>query len=166
MSNLSVDLKEIWNQLFDAVICEKKEWDVIHQRNILSSQDILVSEKIIGSIVEKTHTKTIEENIALFDRFLGSLKKLNPNIAITTVLLPRFYKMEIISKPFMEKWKEHFYEIIESMKEKYGIKFVDLKSCQKISENPCFYFDPCHLNFVGSMAFTPLMNDYLEHPDK
>lgn len=157
--------QNVWNMIFDPCFTSADYRDYSNwARQIKHIEDNvdLTARKFIGSNVEKHFNDTIEENIAVFEQTLKEIYLFNPHIKIYITLIPRFISMEKVSVPFLKGWREEYYKIINRLEEKYPIKLLDFKGENAISQNKFFYFDSCHLNAVGGIAFTSLLNTKIE----
>lgn len=129
--------------------------------NIISADAPLPARKFCSDILIKRFEDTIQENKVIFENFLIKLKKINPEMRIICILIPRFWTMELALKSILQPWKKEFEETMCSMKNKYGLEYYDFKSMTEISENRYFYNDVNHLNDVGAIAFTSMLNNKL-----
>lgn len=86
-----------------------------------------------------------------------------PKAQIIFTMLPRYITMEQVSEVFMSEWKKELYDFIFKLQEKYHILFWDMKTDKSISGNPYFYKDICHLNTVGGICMTSMLNEYIRY---
>ncbi len=129
--------------------------------NTISFDEPLPARKFVSDLVQRRFEDTIKENINTFEKLLKLLKRIKPGIRIICILMPRFYTMELAMQGIMKEWKSEFESIIFQMQELYGIEYLNFKDCKDISNNPHFYKDVNHLNDIGAVAFTSLLNNIL-----
>lgn len=109
------------------------------------------------------YDKTIEENKIHFEKTLKLLYKINPNIKIYAVMIPRYETVEESHKTKYAHWKAEFEEFIYYLKNKYNFKYLNFKECKEISSNNEYYQDVAHLNYNGATAFTTLLDSYIDY---
>jgi len=107
------------------------------------------------------NTETVKENKESLHRLVRQIRSLGNNIKITFMLLPRYYMVEEYHKKLLVEHKQIFDEIIRQFLAEYDIQFIDCKECTKISRNNHFFSDPAHLNSVGAVAFTTMLNNII-----
>ncbi|MBB6714149.1 SGNH/GDSL hydrolase family protein [Clostridium gasigenes] len=107
--------------------------------------------------------KTIEENKIYFEKTLKNLYKINPNMKIYAVLIPRYETVEKVHKIKYKLWKVEYEEFIYRMKNKYNFKYLDFKDCKEINTHNEYYQDVAHLNYEGATAFTTLLDSYIDY---
>ena len=134
---------------------------VNHRWKGISPDTPLETNKFLGKVVLNRYDKTIEENIAIMNEFLGKIKEDYPNAKIILTLIPRFVTMEKALELHMSEWKKEFESIINTLTTKYGAEFINFKNEVSISGNHRFYNDICHLNTIGGRCLTSLLNQYL-----
>ena len=106
--------------------------------------------------------KTIEENKIHFENTLKILYKLNSNIKIYAVIIPRYETVEEAHVTKYAHWKKEYEEFIYSLKDKYKFKYLNFKDCKEITSNNEYFQDVAHLNYNGATAFTKILNKYID----
>lgn len=91
------------------------------------------------------------------------LNKINKNIKIYLILIPRYYKVEQQHYILLKDFREEFNTIIAHFKESYNFHYWDMKNLEEISKNRWFYHDTAHLNYYGGLAFTSFLNDRMKN---
>lgn len=115
------------------------------------------------SIVEKIYHETIQENIEHFYTFLELAYRINPNIKLYFLLLPRYYHAQQKGNalyPQYAQWKEMFYTILNEANKQYPFTLLDLKN-HEISKERLYYYDVSHFNYYGAVAFSRLVNSLI-----
>ncbi|MGG7177906.1 SGNH/GDSL hydrolase family protein [Clostridium paraputrificum] len=107
--------------------------------------------------------RTIEENKVYFEKTLKNLYKINPNVKIYAVLIPRYETVEKVHKTKYAHWKLEYEEFIYRMKEKYNFEYLDFKNCKEITTHHEYYQDVAHLNYDGATAFTTILDTYIDY---
>lgn len=157
---------ELWFDIFEDVH-EKNNYkdytvsDFINNRNNIVTEKDVESYKADTSIVINRYEDTIEENIEIFYQILETAKKINPSINITCLLLPRYIKAQAKADVLYAPWKQEFYRIIDSAKEKYDFNFIDLKDIELASQSSCFH-DVSHLNYAGAIVFSNYLSKLIQ----
>lgn len=128
---------------------------------INKSDDNYLKPMYMPAIAKKHFPETIKENINIFKELLEFLYSINSEIKIYAILLPRYYTIERIHRVIYQEWKEEFENIIKEFKKIMNFEFINYKEYAPISENNNFYADVSHLNQIGAIAFTSLLNETL-----
>lgn len=112
------------------------------------------------SMVKKDFPETKKENLESFEKILFLLNKINPDIKIKIVLMPRCRCIEKRMEPYDKVLKTEFMENLYQMQRKYPFEIFDLKGLEEISSHREYYYDGEHLNRYGAEQFTKY---FLEH---
>ena len=135
--------------------------NVNDNRKCIMKNEPLLLEKILGSLVQKRFEGTVRENKELLENFIRAIQNFNPKTKIILTLIPRYITMEQVCKLVMGEWKRELYEFISELKKKYRVFFFDMKMDEKISSNNYFYADIGHLNTLGGICLTSILNEYI-----
>lgn len=135
--------------------------DRISFRNRVVTDKDVEEYKVETPIVVKHFSETIEENIQLFIKLIELARTINPDIRISCILLPRYAKAQEKAEYIYSKWREEFYEIIKSVRDKYEFEFIDFKKSE-IANHPEYFYDISHLNYAGAMVFSKILADTLQ----
>lgn len=123
------------------------------------SPDAPIDKELLNSgIVLKKNADTIRENESLLDEMMEKLirwKSGGLNLIFT--LIPRYLSMENAEEELMQDWEKIFWEIVEPVCTKYGVKFWNYKRNREIYANHRFFADISHLNTVGANVLTSLL---------
>lgn len=103
---------------------------IFRQNKILDDYSIstymLPNSLVFSSIQRHIFEPTIQFQVANLDHFCRLLFRLNPDIQIIGVLLPKYYIVEENEKIVNQIWKPHFENIISSFQQKYtNFSFFD-----------------------------------------
>ena len=112
----------------------------------------------------KIYHETIQENIEHFYTFLELAYRINPNIKLYFLLLPRYYHAQQKGNalyPQYAQWKEMFYTILNEANKQYPFTLLDLKN-HEISKERLYYYDVSHFNYYGAVAFSRLVNSLIQ----
>ena len=63
--------------------------------------------------LNKMFDETIKQNIIHFYQLLDLIYRINPNMKLTLLLIPRYYEAQQSTKKLYEPWKAFFYSIIK-----------------------------------------------------
>lgn len=110
----------------------------------------------------KRYPETVEENINVMEELIKLLKQINRNIKIYFVMLPRFGNLEKFHAVIMGKEKEEFENIMSDFLKEDNCYFFNFKQCKEICNNRYFFWDTAHLNYMGAIAFTGLLNNSIK----
>ncbi len=110
--------------------------------------------------LNKMFDETIKQNIIHFYQLLDLIYRINPNMKLTLLLIPRYYEAQQSTKKLYEPWKAFFYSIINNANKEYPFQFLDLKDCEVSRDKLCFQ-DTSHLNYYGAVRFTNLLKSHL-----
>lgn len=91
------------------------------------------------------------------------LKKIQPQIRIFMVLLPKYKAVEDVEKSLNQTWKTFFMNIIGELKKDFAFELLDFKDYEEISAHKENYRDLTHLGFDGASRFTEHLSDLLIH---
>lgn len=144
-------------------VIAKSNTEIYRNRSCIGKNVPLIEEKILGSLVCKRFERTIKENKRLLSEFIKDIKTFYPRAQVIFTLIPRYITMEQVNEVFMAEWKKELYEFVTELKEKYHTLFFDMKTNRSISGNPFFYQDICHLNTVGGISLTSILNEYIRN---
>lgn len=112
-------------------------------------------------IVRNIFQDTINENVKCFKRILELAYKLNENIRVILLMLPRYTRVRERHALEMKPWKERFYGILDEVKRSYPFEMLDFTE-HAISREKKYYHDAAHFNYYGAMEFTKMLNTYLQ----
>lgn len=170
LSDINESELEIWERYFCGAP-EKTGYEGFCGNFDLSKRTKTVSDDEIDSYlyergtVIKKHDDTIRENISCLKAIFDTLVKINPDIKIYSVVIPKYIATEIRDWKHLSKHKVYFNKIIEDLKKEYSFTHLDFKECSDISCHREFYFDAAHLNVYGAQAFTDMLNDIIFDED-
>lgn len=147
-----------WEQLFGDIHNQDgyKNYGVaenIKIRNSIVTDEDVDQYKVDTPIVMKRFEETIQENIKIFDDLLNLAYKINPDIKIFCVLMPRYHKIQEKSQALYSSWKDEFSEIMREFKDKYKFEYLDMKE-DEISLHREYFKDVSHLNYLGAIAYS------------
>ena len=130
--------------------------------NVMTRTNIVSNKQIEGffynrAVLSKLFHDTIKENIAMFRKLLEMLKRINPDIKIYSVMVPRYRETQIRDQRFMENHIDYFNDTINALKEEYGFIHLNFLN-HEIADHRNYYFDAAHLNLFGAEVFTRLLN--------
>lgn len=115
---------------------------------------------VFSSIQRRIFEPTIQFQVANFDHFCRLLCRINPNVKIIGLLLPKYYVVEETEKTVNQIWKPYFESIISSFQQKYAnFSFYDFKGLSEISQNQNYYQDLSHLNRTGARRMTEIISE-------
>lgn len=129
--------------------------------NIITDEDI-ANFALKSSIVQTVHEDTIKENIDIFYRLLETIYKLNPDMKVLLLIIPRYIEIQKKTIDAYCRWKDMFYEQIIEANRQYPFTFLDLND-HEIATKRLYYHDLCHLNHFGAMKLTAYLNELLFH---
>ena len=156
------EIKEQKNNIIDKEIYKLFDKDyrgsMVAELRMKVVQDECVKEKINSHFFrESKHENTLKENVEYFEKTLHFVKKVNPNIRIICMLIPRFNEFEKIIEPFQVESKKYFTDLIEKWIEQYDVEFYNFRDLEMASQRG-YFFDFEHLNYEGAKVFT----EYIE----
>lgn len=161
---------ELLNYLgFNGFFCEDRNSNnkkIFRQNKILDDYSIstymLPNRLVFSSIQRHIFEPTIQFQVANLDHFCRLLFRLNPDIQIIGVLLPKYYIVEENEKNVNQIWKPHFENIISSFQQKYtNFSFFDFKNLTSISKKQEYYRDLSHLNCNGAHHMTEIISSLI-----
>lgn len=118
------------------------------------------SAPVFSSIQRHIFEPTIQFQVANFDHFCKLLCRINPDVKIIGLLLPKYYVVEETEKAVNQIWKPYFESIISSFQQKYAnFSFYDFKNLSEISQNQNYYQDLSHLNRIGACRMTEIISE-------
>lgn len=125
-------------------------------KNIMQvvTQEELDAYVIDSSVMTKEFTETWQENENAFEEILKILRKLNADMKIKIVLMPRCKCIEERMEKYDRMLAPKFFAVLHKMQQKYGFEIFDLKGLQEISSHREYYYDSEHLNRNGAEQFT------------
>lgn len=109
----------------------------------------------------KLYEDTIVENKKYLELIIKMLRSINPQIKIYYLLLPRYYIMEEYHNMMLATFKSDFEIEIKEHIRKYKVNYLNLKNLSSISNNNHFFQDTAHLNYIGGIAFTSMLNQMI-----
>lgn len=139
------------------VICDKR-------KHILPEKEIenYKKNKSLSDIQRQVFENTLESQLSNFYNILQLLKRINPEIKIYLVLLPKYKVVEEAEEVVNQEWRKLFVNFINDFQKKIdGLELIDLKSCQFFSEKREYYFDLTHFNHRGACEFTEYLSKLL-----
>lgn len=163
-------MESLWNELFPDIYTQYDylEFPFITttylRTKVIQDKDI---EKYYAntSIVEKIFHDTIQENIQHFYELLDLLYRINSQIKIYLILLPRnFYAQQKGNAlyPQYTQWKEMFETILEEANKTYPFTYLNFKD-HEISKEMKYYYDVSHFNYYGAVTFSKLLNSMIKN---
>lgn len=157
-----LDKKAVMEELFTDI--HKEEWvyrkynEIKRYGMIEENSNDYFKPEYMPSFAKKRYNSTIVEMKKSFQDILKLLYYINKNIKIYAILIPRYITIENIHLEKYRKWKEEFQIIIDEMRQIYPFEFWNFKEYKPISQNNNFYYDVSHLNEIGSIALTSIIN--------
>lgn len=106
------------------------------------------------SVITKQYKETWQENEEALEQILKILRKINADMKIKLVMLPRCSCIEKRMEKYDAVLKPQYYEILHNLQKKYDFEIFDLKGAEEISSHYEYYYDGEHLNRKGAEAFT------------
>lgn len=159
---------EIWERYFCGAP-EKAGYEGFCGNYDLSKRTKTVSDADIdnylyerGTVIKK-HDDTIRENASCLKAIFDTLIKINPDIKIYSVVIPKYIATEKRDFKHLSQHKIYFNRIIEDLKKKYSFTHIDFKECSDISFHRELYFDAAHLNIYGAQVFTDMLNNIISN---
>ena len=113
------------------------------------------------SAVTKLFPETIKENAENLEKILCLLQKVNPDIKIFTVLLPKYVETEALDAKEITKHIPIFHKIIDDLHQKYNFTHLDFKKISELSYDKNLFNDANHFNYFGALKFTSELNKYI-----
>lgn len=139
------------DELMGTELYENDRWTYIRP-------DAPLDKALNARVVQKKNMDTIRENESMLDEMLAKLRCWKPQgLNLIFTLIPRYLSMENAEEELMQAWKKDFFERVEPICAKYGVKFWNYKQNRGIYSNNCFYGDICHLNTIGGNALTSVL---------
>lgn len=157
---------DLWECLFDnPYVCAGYEGydgvDISGRVGIYPVGDIKKIEEMVKKPrVLKRFEKTIEENITNLRKIFELAMKINQDIKILCVIIPRYIKAQKEFEKIGGAWKEEFYSILDKLHAEYKFKFIDYND-SPIAMKREYYYDESHLNCIGAIKFTEIINKAL-----
>ncbi|HAZ90704.1 MAG TPA: hypothetical protein DCX21_01895 [Eubacterium sp.] len=159
--------KVLWDKIFDmknsynvyADISFPIRWG---ERFHIASDEEIANYNVKTSIVTRTYQKTIDENVATFEKLLKLIYRINPDMDIVLVFMPFYYQTQMKYEALYQNHKEFFLNTITEFKKRYPIRFINYKNCFLAHEKRC-YFDAIHFNYWGASNFTKLLKNDLHN---
>ena len=157
----------IWEQLFTDIY-ELASYELFNSNfEPLTTRLSVVSDKSIQnyqynrSAVTKLFPETIEENAKNLEKIFCLLQKLNPDIKIYTILLPKYVETEALDAKEITKHIPIFHKIIDDLKQKYNFTHLDFKKISDLSYDKNLFNDANHFNYFGALKFTSELNKHI-----
>lgn len=168
-ATLTQNIWDLWNHLFPDIYTQ---YDYIEFPSITTTylRTNIIQEKDIEnyyantSIVEKIFHDTIRENIEHFYALLDLVYRINPEMKIYLILLPRHYYAQEKGNalyPQYVQWEEMFYTILEEANKTYPFTFWNFKN-HEISRERKYYYDVSHFNYYGAVTFSKILNNLIQ----
>lgn len=110
----------------------------------------------------KVYEPTIQRQIRYLDKIFELLFRINPDIKIYLLLMPKYFEVEKAEIPINQKWIPFFNNTVNNFKNKYNFELINLKDCTEISQNKEYYADLTHLNHEGAKVFTKYLAEILK----
>lgn len=153
------------DELFNDIHAQEwvyKKYNKIKRYGIIDENcDDYLKPDYMPAIAKKHFRGTKQENILVLRKLLDMLYQINGNMKIYGVLIPRYYTVENVHREIYREWKEEFQDIIADIRKDYKFELLNFKDYLPISANHNFYFDVSHLNEIGSIAFTSLLDSII-----
>ena len=118
---------------------------------------------IIHAVQMKIFHHTIQFQVDNMVKLFLLLKKIQPQIRILLVLLPKYKVVEDFEKSLNRTWKTFFMNIIGELKKDFSFELLDFKDYEEISAHKENYRDLTHLGLDGAAKFTEHLSDLLIH---
>lgn len=118
---------------------------------------------IIHAVQMKIFHHTIQFQVDNMVKLFLLLKKIQPQIRIFLVLLPKYKVVEDFEKSLNRTWKTFFMNIIGELKKDFSFELLDFKDYEEISAHKENYRDLTHLGLDGAAKFTEHLSDLLIH---
>ncbi len=118
---------------------------------------------IIHAVQMKIFHHTIQFQVDNMVKLFLLLKKIQPQIRIFLVLLPKYKVVEDFEKSLNRTWKTFFMNIIGELKKDFAFELLDFKDYEEISAHKENYRDLTHLGPDGAARFTEHLSDLLIH---
>ncbi|MBR3920397.1 MAG: SGNH/GDSL hydrolase family protein, partial [Oscillospiraceae bacterium] len=94
------------------------------------------------------------ENRSAFKNLIELLYRINPEIKIYTMIIPRFVEIESFGLYYIYLHKNIINDIIDKTKEKYDFTHIDFHSVSDLPLTREYYRDTKHLNTLGAERIT------------
>ncbi|MGN9134003.1 hypothetical protein ACTNDG_00885 [Clostridium sp. HCP1S3_B4] len=78
----------------------------------------------LSNIEKNIYSETEKTNIKIFESFIHDIKKINNDIKIYLVLIPRYKLVEDANKEHKKIWKDRFYNILNQIKKNMILKLL------------------------------------------
>lgn len=125
-----------------------------NRTSVVTDEDIDAF-KYDRAVVTQIFEKTIEENSEYLKKMLDILLKINPEIKICLIVVPKFVEVETRTQRQMYKHQLVFFEKLNKLKYSYNFELVDLKNMMYDRNS---YSDAFHLNWFGATKLTNDLN--------
>lgn len=112
--------------------------------------------------VRKRFENTISENIDIFNKILRTINEFNPDIKVFVIQMPMYEQAWKNAEQYYGPWKEEFERIINDAKKNYGFSYYDWTQ-HELSFDKMNWYDTEHLNYIGAMRFTEVINSIISH---
>lgn len=117
----------------------------------------------VPELESKIFHHTIQFQVDNMVKLFLLLKKIQPQIRIFLVLLPKYKVVEDFEKSLNWTWKTFFMNIIGELKKDFAFELLDFKDYEEISAHKENYRDLTHLGPDGAVRFTEHLSDLLIH---
>lgn len=111
---------------------------------------------------EERYPETIEENKEILNKLINLLKSINPKIKIYFILMPRYDRLEKYHEFLLNSYKKEFENIMDDVLREDNCYYFNFKQCGEINSNRYFFWDAAHLNYMGAIAFTGMLDDRIK----
>ena len=158
---------DLWHNIFEnAFEFSKFEYfepnfsDLKNRFKVVTDEDIETFD-YDSKVSTKIFDETIKENVDILKKIFDTLLSINPKIKIYTIIIPKYKETAIRQYKYTYKHVDYFNKIISILKEDYDFNFLDFNILSDISEHRRYYFDAAHLNYIGALKFTDLLNEII-----
>ncbi len=142
-----------------------KGYTVLKERKHVITEDEIKEYKnspTVTSLQFRVFENTIEFQISNFEKILQILQKINPQMQVFLLLMPKCFEVEQSEKQYNERWKPFFSEIISEFQQQYPfIRLLDFKEFEVFSKNRSWYEDLSYFNYFGACKFTGFLAEVL-----
>lgn len=134
----------------------------LHNRGHVEKNPMLPSEAYMRHCKQSVrYEKTEMENKQCFDKMIGYILEMFPNVKIFLVMLPRYEAVESLHREntYILEEKRKFEDFISKYVDKRRVFYLNFKGTKEITENSFFWRDAAHLNYQGSIAMTTIIDE-------
>lgn len=157
---------EIWNELFsDVHKCTDYEgfcgnFNISERLREVNAED-LDGYNYSGGSAQKIFPKTIEENKRHIRALFDTLRSINRDMKIYTIIIPKYIEAEVRQAEYIAKFVKGFNSILEELHHAYDFTMLDFNKISDISMHKAFYYDAAHLNYFGAKRLTEQLNEII-----